>query len=322
MGAAIGLFAIVVLGWGTTWSVTKLIVQSVPPLWAVALRSWIALAAVLAIQLATRSIIVPKREDAPAVLSVALLHMTAFATLVAAGLTLVTAGHAVVLAYTTPLWVAAMAPVFLDERLTRARLGGIAAGAAGLAMLFAPQSLDWADSRTLQGSALILFAATLWAVNIVSLRRHRWIATPFQLLLWQILISAMVLTAAAMTIEGWPVLVWTNRLIALLAYNGIIGTALTFWAMSMINKSLPALTTSLGILATPVAGLVSAALMLGERIEPPLILAAGLILSGIAIGTIERKPRQAILQNGRQAETSPAAQAQSRRTERPAQQCS
>jgi drug/metabolite transporter (DMT)-like permease len=59
--------------------------------------------------------------------------------------------------------------------------------------------------------------------------------------------------------------------------------------MSVINKSLPALTTSLGILATPLAGLASAAIVLGEIIEPPLILAAGLVLSGIAIGTVERR---------------------------------
>jgi drug/metabolite transporter (DMT)-like permease len=185
-----------------------------------------------------------------------------------------------------------MAPVFLGERLTRARLAGIAAGIAGLAILFAPQSLDWTGGRTLSGSGLVILGAVLWAVNIVCLRRHRWIATPFQLLLWQVLIAGLLLTAAAMAIEGWPSFGWTNRLTALLAYNSVIGVALAYWAMSVINKSLPALTTSLGILATPLAGLASAAIMLGENIEPPLILAAGLILSGIAIGTIERMPKE------------------------------
>jgi drug/metabolite transporter (DMT)-like permease len=292
-GAAIGLFAIVVLGWGTTWSVTKLIVESIPPLWVVAFRSWIGLAAVLAIQLATGSFIVPKREDAPAVLSAALLHMVAFSTLVASGLRLVPASQAIVLGYTTPLWVAAMAPAFLGERLTRARLAGIAAGIAGLAVIFAPQSLNWTGGRTLQGSGLVMLAAALWAVNIVSLKRHRWIATPFQLLFWQVLIAGLVLTAAALAIEGLPSFGWTNRLMALLAYNGVIGTALAYWAMSTINKSLPALTTSLGILATPLAGLATAAIVLGERIEPPLLVAAGLILSGIAIGTIEKRRKGA-----------------------------
>jgi drug/metabolite transporter (DMT)-like permease len=188
-GAAIGLFAIVTLGWGTSWPVTKLIVQSVPPLWAVALRSWIAMIAVLAIQLGTRSFIVPKCEDAPAILGVGLLHMVAFATLVAFGLRFVPASQAIVLGYTTPLWAA----------------GG-----------------------TLQGSGLIVLGAILWAVNIVFLRRHRWIATPFQLLFWQILIAGLVLTAAALAIEGRPSFAWTNRLALLLLYSGVIGTALAY----------------------------------------------------------------------------------------------
>ena len=42
----------------------------------------------------------------------------------------------------------------------------------------------------------------------------------------------------------------------------------------------------IGLLATPLAGFASAALMLGETITLPLILAAIMILSGIAIGTI------------------------------------
>jgi drug/metabolite transporter (DMT)-like permease len=182
-----------------------------------------------------------------------------------------------------------MAPFFLGENLTRGRLAGIAAGLAGLAIILAPQSLNWSDGRTLLGSGLVILAAVLWAANIVSLRRHRWIATPFQLLFWQILIAAVLLTAAALAIEGRPSFGWTSRLMALMAYNGVIGTALAYWAMSMLNKSLPALTTSLGILATPVAGLASAAIVLGESIDPPLLWAAGLILSGIAIGTIERR---------------------------------
>ena len=59
----------------------------------------------------------------------------------------------------------------------------------------------------------------------------------------------------------------------------------------MINRSLPALTTSLGILATPLVGIASAALWLGERIDVWLMLAAGLIIGGIAIGTLSEAGR-------------------------------
>jgi drug/metabolite transporter (DMT)-like permease len=56
--------------------------------------------------------------------------------------------------------------------------------------------------------------------------------------------------------------------------------------MAMVNRSLPAMTTSLGLLATPVVGTGSAHLMLGEPITLPLICAMVLIIGGIAVGTL------------------------------------
>ena len=56
--------------------------------------------------------------------------------------------------------------------------------------------------------------------------------------------------------------------------------------------SLPAMTTSLGLLATPVVGTASAAIMLGEPITLSLICAMVLIIGGIAVGTlVEGKSR-------------------------------
>jgi drug/metabolite transporter (DMT)-like permease len=55
--------------------------------------------------------------------------------------------------------------------------------------------------------------------------------------------------------------------------------------MAMVNRSLPAVTTSLGILATPVVGTLGSALALGEPIGITLLVAMALILGGIAVGT-------------------------------------
>jgi len=56
----------------------------------------------------------------------------------------------------------------------------------------------------------------------------------------------------------------------------------------MVNRSLPAATTSLGLLGTPVVGTFSAAIALGEPITPVLFSAMVLIVGGIALGTITR----------------------------------
>ncbi len=100
------LLAGVVLAWGTNWPVTKMIVQDVPPLWATALRCMIAAATLAPMLWAQGQFIVPKRGDLPVVFCTSILHLVAFSALVAAGLQFVPAGRAIVLGYTTPLWVA------------------------------------------------------------------------------------------------------------------------------------------------------------------------------------------------------------------------
>lgn len=287
------LFAVVVFAWGLNWPVTKVIVQSIPPLWTTAIRSWIAVAALLPILWLGGNLIVPQRGDVPVVLSIALLHMVAFSALIAAGLQYVSASQGILLGYTTPLWVAIGARAVLGERITPQRFAGIVLGLGGLAVIFNPHSLNWADEQTLLGCGLVMLAAVCWAASIVYVRSHKWIATPFELLIWQVLVAAVVMSVAAALVEGVPSVAWHPELLLLLLYGGVIGTALAYWAMSVINRSLPALTTSLGILATPLVGIASAALWLGERIELSLLLSAGLIIGGIAIGTLSDAGRGA-----------------------------
>src|SRR5215207_10877051 len=280
------LLAGVVLAWGTNWPVTKMIVQDVSPLWATAMRCMIAAAMLAPMLWAQGQFIFPKRGDLPVVFCTAILHLVAFSALIAAGLQFVPAGRAIVLGYTTPLWVAIGAAMLLSEAITRRRAAGIAFGLVGLAMIFNPRTLNWSEANVLYGSGLILLAAFCWAGNIVYVRAHRWISTPFQLVFWQVLLAAALLTAIAVVIEGAPRITWTARLTALMLYSGIICTAFANWAMTMVNRSLPAVTTSLCLLATPLLGIISATVMLNEPLEPSLFLAMTLIIGGIALGTV------------------------------------
>jgi drug/metabolite transporter (DMT)-like permease len=280
------LLAGVVLAWGTNWPVTKLIVQDVTPLWATALRCLIASAALAPLLWMQGNFIIPKRGDLPVVFCTSILHLVAFSALIAIGLQFVPAGRAIVLGYTTPLWVAIGAAIFLAEEITRRRAIGIGFGLAGLAVIFNPQTLNWGDRNALFGSGLILVAAFCWAGNIVYVRAHRWISTPFQLVFWQVLLAAALLSVIAWFVDGPPHIAWTGRLIGLLLFSGIVCTAFANWAMTMVNRSLPAVTTSLWLLATPLLGIVSATAILHEPLEPSLFLAMTLIIGGIALGTV------------------------------------
>jgi drug/metabolite transporter (DMT)-like permease len=284
--ATLSLFAVVIVAWGLNWTVTKLIVTEMPPLWATAIRTGIAAIALLPVLALTGQFIIPKRGDMPVVLAISLFHMVAFSALMTAGLQYVPVGRSVVLGYTTPLWVAPAAWFFLDEPLPPQRIVGIALGIAGLVFMFNPTVLNWSDHHAILGNGLLLLSALAWSVSILYTRAHRWLSTPFQLVFWEVLLATVILTALAFAFEGRPKITWTTPLLVALGYSGIVGTVLGYWAMAVVNRSVPATTTSIGILATPVVGIVSSAMFLREAIDAQLIIAAAVILLGMLVATI------------------------------------
>ncbi|CUJ98788.1 Uncharacterized inner membrane transporter yiJE [Achromobacter sp. 2789STDY5608615] len=288
---ALSLLVVVVLAWGFTWVVSKLLLQYMTPIWAVAARSVAGAAALLALGLALRRVAWPVKADIPVILSVGLLHMGAFAALVSLGLQYVPAGRSVVLAYTTPLWVIPAARVFLGEPIGGGRQLGLALGLLGLVVIFNPLAFDWRNREAVFGNGLVLLAALCWAANIVYVRAHRWVTPPFELAFWQALLASGVLAAVAWAAEGAPRVTWSPDLGWLLGYGGVFGIAVAYWAAVNVNRSLPAGVTSIGLLGVPVVGLLCSAVVLHEPLSAPLLLGMALIVAGIAAGVLDKTPR-------------------------------
>jgi drug/metabolite transporter (DMT)-like permease len=279
----------VVLAWGLVWPVNKVLLESLSPFWLMALRSALATVALFAIAGARGRLAPPPRPDLPVVLSITLLHMIGFGVFAAWGLQTVPTGRSVVLAYTTPLWVAPGAALFLGERLTARRLVGVIVGLVGLLVLFNPLAFDWTSRAAVLGNGAILLGALLWAASILHIRAHRWQSTPFDLVPWEMLLATAIVIPLAFASDGPPRPEWTGRIVALLLYAGIPGTAVAYWAIAMASRALPAVTTSLGLLATPVLSVTVATLWLREPVTLSLVAAIVLILGGVALGTTSHR---------------------------------
>jgi drug/metabolite transporter (DMT)-like permease len=282
-GAILAL-ASVVLMWGLTWAATKIIVQHVSPFWVTAIRCALASVVLFLLLIFSRQFVLPRRGDTPVILSITLLHLVGFSTLVNFGLQLVPLGRSIVLGYTVPLWVIPGAALFLGESMTRGQILGVALGIVGLCVMFNPLAFDWHDKNALLGNGFLLLAAFSWAANILYVRAHRWISTPFQLTFWQTLLAGIISSVIALTVEGVPKISWTPSLAGALAFAGIFGTAFAYWAMAAANRSLPTVTTSLVLLATPVVGGACSIVLFDEPVTPSLTIAMTMILAGIASG--------------------------------------
>ncbi|MDX2156651.1 MAG: DMT family transporter [Hyphomicrobiaceae bacterium] len=283
---SLALLAVIAVSWGVTWPVNKAMLLYTSPIWAVCFRYVAAVLVLIVLTSTLGRLRPPPRRDLPVVLSVSLLHMVGFGVLCSIGLRYVGAGRSVMLAYTTPFWVFPFARVVLGESMTASRLSALASGILGLLLLVNPWSLDWTDADTLTGHAVILLAAILWAASIVLVRRHRWASTPFDLLVWQTLLTTVVTAVLGLGIEGLPNVDIDLGFVVLALFGGGVGTALAFWALNTVNRVLPATTTSLGLLGVPLFGVVCSMVALGETYDLASVAALALIVTGIAIGTL------------------------------------
>jgi drug/metabolite transporter (DMT)-like permease len=289
---ALALLVAIIVLWGVNWPVMKIGLQSIPPFWFAAARLTLGAATLFAV-LAWRGLLrVPSRRDLPVLVSVGVLQMAVFLACINSGLQVVEAGRSALLAYTTPLWVTPAAMIVLGERMGRAKTVGWLLGMGGLAVLFNPLGFDWSDPDTVLGNGLLLGGALAWAAAIVHVRGHSWESTPLQLAPWQMLLALPPLAAAAAATEPLAAIEVGWDLAAVLLYNGPVATAFCFWAAVTVTSSLPAITTSLGFLGVPMAGIAAAALWLGEPVTPTLAAGLALILAGLAlVNTAELRGR-------------------------------
>jgi drug/metabolite transporter (DMT)-like permease len=278
------LLGVVVLAWGTMWPVSKALLAYVSPIWSIALRTYISAITLFAISILITGLFVPPSQDLPVLISMVLLHMVGFTILTTLGLQFVTAGQSTVLAYTSVLWAPIGAALFLKERLSLRKALGLGMGLLGLAVIFNPLAFDWNDRIAIAGNASILLGAALWGASIVHNRGHLWRSSAFQLAPWQALLASLLLTLVALAVEGWPTIIWTREMVALLLFAGIPGTALAYWAAAVSSSELPASTTSVGLLATPAVSVAVSLLLLGEQPTWALLAALTLLIGGVIIG--------------------------------------
>lgn len=280
---AVILLSLLVVIWGANWPIMKIGLGHIQPFWFAAIRLALGVVSMVAILLPMGRLRLPPRQDWPVVVSLGVLNMGLFMVLVNLALQVVPAGRSAILAYTTPLWVAPGAALFLGERLTRGKLLGLGLGLGGLMTLFNPFGFDWSDRDTLLGNGLLLLAALVWAGTILHVRGHSWRAGPLELAPWQMLAGLVPVTAMAALFEGAPQSDGSFELAWVMVYNGTLATAFAFWAAVTVNRMLPALTVSLSFLCVPAGGLVFSALMLGESLSLTNVAGLGLIVAGVAV---------------------------------------
>ena len=129
----------VALGWGFNWPLMKIIVTEVP-VWQFRGFSGIAaglllLGLAIAVSRGSGEAWRTPREQWLRLCLAALFNVTSWFIFIGYGVSMMGAGHAVIMGFTMPLFAAVFGVTFLGEPMTRRRLAALCLGAAGIAVL-------------------------------------------------------------------------------------------------------------------------------------------------------------------------------------------
>jgi drug/metabolite transporter (DMT)-like permease len=281
--AAVLKLGIVVLIFGAAFPVLKWgLTGGATPVWFAAWRAIMSAGVALAVVLAMQGLAWPSRADLAPILGIGLFQIAGFFLLLYAALTLVPAGTASVLSYTTALWLVPISALWLRERLTGKRLLAVALGLAGILAIANPATLDTTQPGQLLGVGLLLAAALSWAIAIAMLRAARAKLSTVQMLPFAFAVASLVLLPLALLLEPEGGLSRESAPVIALLAVGLLGPVAT-WAASEVSRDLPAVVSSLGFLGTPVLGLLLSVAVLGEPLTLGLALGAALVVAGVAV---------------------------------------
>jgi drug/metabolite transporter (DMT)-like permease len=190
---------------------------------------------------------------------------------------LTTAANAIFLQSTAPLYILALAPWLLGERVRRHDLAYMGALAVGLVLCFMGQPPATAiASNPALGNVVAMVCSVLWGLTLLSLR---WAQRGGKDIGLSAVIIGNVMACLGALAFALPLPAASPVQWGTLVYLGVIQIALAYVFLTTAMRELPALQVSLLLLIEPVLNPIWTWLVRGE--EPGAwVVAGGLVIIG------------------------------------------
>ena len=257
------LLVLLALVWGLSWPIMTIALAEIS-VWTLRVLgfSLSALSLFALIRLQGRSAAIPRGVTWLHIVAASMFNVVGFGLFSSFALLASSTSRVVIVNYSMPIWASLMAWLILGERLSiRAGLGLVLC-ISGLTVLIYPV----ATAPSAVGLLLALCCALSWAAGTVYMKWARIAGDLLAITAWQIALGALVFGAGLLVFQGMPVPAAVSlKAVLAVVYNGLIGTGFAYILWFAIIERLPTATASLGSLATPVVGVSSSMLMLGER---------------------------------------------------------
>jgi drug/metabolite transporter (DMT)-like permease len=285
------LLLLMVIIWGSNFSVIKLALREFPEATFNALRlvlaSAVFLVAIAVMRARARAGLRPPEPRLTGaewrlVCLLGLLGTVLYQLLFLAGVARTSVANSALIFGSTPVAVAIMASIAGHDRLSPLRWAGAALSFAGIYALVGRRAE--LSTSTLAGDALIFGGMLCWSLYSVLaqplLKRHSPLVIT-GLAMATGTVVYLIFALAPMLRTNWETISVTSWV--LMASSSLLALAFAYmvWytAVQRIGSSRTAIYSNL----TPIVAMIVAAVWLGEQITGPQMVGAALILSGIAI---------------------------------------
>lgn len=283
--AGFGFLLVTSVGWGLNWSVMKYVLTEWPPLFARGLAGLVAAAAIAVIAVRKREPFRLPWELAPRLVASALLNVFAWMGFSTLSLRWLGAGQGAMFVYTMPVWAVFLAWPIRGSRPSLRAVAGLALCIAGIGLLFGGRGVPLGLAQW-PGIVFALLAAASFALGTVACKPLP--LQPFAQLAWQLAIGCLPMFAYGLVFEH-PALGALSPLgFAAMAFMTVFAMGVCYLAWFAALRRLSASVASMGTLVTPVVGVVSGSLLLGEALGARQWLALALVIAGLALALRER----------------------------------
>ena len=288
------MLVLLALTWGLSWPVMKIALDEVGVWWLRFLGLSIGAASLFAlVKLQRRKPFIAAGIARWHVVAAGVLNVVGFGLFSSFAQLATATTRVVIVSYSMPVWASLMAWLILGERLNLRAGIGLALCIGGLAALVVPVM---GEHATTTGLLLALGCALSWAAGTVYMK---WAKIPGDLVTvtaWQVTIGAVVFAVGLLIFQGMSMPASVSLKVALaVLFTGLIGVGFSYVLWFAIIERLPTATASLGSLATPVVGVSSSMLMLGEQPTLADIIGFALILAAAACVLVPGRSRPAAL---------------------------
>jgi drug/metabolite transporter (DMT)-like permease len=273
---------IVYVVWGSTYLAIRVVVETIPPFLAGAVRfgtAGLVLAGLLLLRGGVSRLRVSRRELAASAL-IGILLLCIGNAMVSVGEITVPSGIAALTIGVVPL-IVLLLRFLTGERIPLIALLGVGVGFVGLAILAVPGGLDGSIDGT--GMLILVVAASSWAIGSflsrrVPLPRDPFVSTTYQLFAASITLFAAAAVTGEYTTSFQPS---TSSVVALL-YLITFGSLVAYTAYTWLLQHAPITRVATYAYVNPVVAVFLGAVILNEKITPAIAVGALLIVASVA----------------------------------------